>query len=304
MKHLYQPFLARTTVLRRPIPPSAHDCVMLLVVREGSAFLSSEFEQQPIRLGDAVVLGASSLYGCVPERSITITTICLDTDYLVDQIFWQHTPLLADRLHARQFVKTIYADPAQIISLGETRIALLTPWLDELVTLSNVSPDATHFFRRQALLSSVLDVLAPFVKTTPTRPLASPHARSIPSVPQVRRFIPLRAEARQARDLLQGALSESWTLVALAEQVHLSPKQLSRVFVDAFGKTPITYLTMLRVERMAYLLRNEAISVAAAGKAVGWSSRSRAAEAFRNYTGMTPHQYRCQARTTALRWPR
>ena len=96
-------------------------------------------------------------------------------------------------------------------------------------------------------------------------------------MPRVRRFVPLRAEARQARDLLQGALSESWTLVALAEQVHLSPKQLSRVFVDAFGKTPITYLTMLRVERMAYLLRNEAISVAAAGKAVGWSSRSRAA---------------------------
>lgn len=133
-------------MLRCPVLPSAHDCVMLLVVREGQRSSRASSSSSPSASETLCSLGANTLCGCVPERSITITTICLDTDYLVDQIFWQHTPLPSDRLHARQFAKTIYADPAQIVRLGESRAALLTPWLDELVTLSGGSPDAAHFF--------------------------------------------------------------------------------------------------------------------------------------------------------------
>ncbi|WP_415142119.1 helix-turn-helix domain-containing protein [Nocardioides sp.] len=86
---------------------------------------------------------------------------------------------------------------------------------------------------------------------------------------------------------------------ASAAQVHLSQKQLSRVFVDAYGKTPLAYLTMLRVERMARLLRDGEVSIAAAGIAVGWASRSRAAEAFRQCVGVTPQQYRARVRERA-----
>lgn len=78
----------------------------------------------------------------------------------------------------------------------------------------------------------------------------------------------------------------------LAEQVHLSPKQLSRIFVETYGKTPLAYLTMLRVEVMARLLRETDLTIAAAGRAVGWDSRSRAAEAFRQCVGVTPQRYR------------
>jgi hypothetical protein len=61
--------------------------------------------------------------------------------------------------------------------------------------------------------------------------------------PSPRRGAPLRAEAAQARALLHESPAEPWTLGALAEQVHLSQKQLSRVFVEAYGKTPLAYLT-------------------------------------------------------------
>lgn len=37
--------------------------------------------------------------------------------------------------------------------------------------------------------------------------------------------------------------------------VHLSDKQPSRVIADAYGKTPLAYLTMLRAEEMARKLR-------------------------------------------------
>lgn len=83
-----------------------------------------------------------------------------------------------------------------------------------------------------------------------------------------------------------------WTLTELAELAQLSPKQLARVFTAAFGKTPTAYLTMLRVQEMARLLRETNITVAAAGQRVGWRSRSRAIEAFTAHTGVTPNRYR------------
>lgn len=82
--------------------------------------------------------------------------------------------------------------------------------------------------------------------------------------------------------------------------VHLSPKQLSRVFADAYGKTPQAYLTMLRVEQMAQLLRETDSTIAEAGQQVGWSSRNRASAAFRDCTGLAPSQYRAMQARGAL----
>ena len=78
----------------------------------------------------------------------------------------------------------------------------------------------------------------------------------------------------------------------LAGLVRLSPRQLNRVFTDAFGRSPTSYLVMLRVQEMARLLRETNITVAAAGIRVGWRSRSRAIEAFTRHTGITPSRYR------------
>lgn len=79
-----------------------------------------------------------------------------------------------------------------------------------------------------------------------------------------------------------------WTLDELAAQVHLSPSQLSRVFTDAYGKTPSAYLTMLRAERLARLLRETDLPIEAAMRQVGWRSRGHAAQQFRKYVGLTP----------------
>ncbi|WP_341857014.1 helix-turn-helix domain-containing protein [Brachybacterium sp. GPGPB12] len=54
----------------------------------------------------------------------------------------------------------------------------------------------------------------------------------------------------------------------------------------------MAYLTMLRVQEMARLLRETDLPVAATGRQVGWSSRSRATEAFIEHTGISPSRYR------------
>lgn len=243
-----------------------------------------------------MALGANTLCGSEPEGSITVTTLYLDRDYVIDQVFWQHAALLVDRLHAQDFAEELYSEPAQILPLGESRAGMLSPWLDELVVLSVEGASPERFYRMQALLFAALDVITPYVKTTPVRLSPTQRRTSRISPPSLRQFTPLRAEARQALALLSEAFEQRWTLQELAAAVHLSPSQLGRVFADAYGKTPMTYLTTLRAEQLARLLRETELPIEQAMRQVGWHSRGHAARMFRQAVGVSPVRYRQLAR--------
>jgi AraC family transcriptional regulator len=290
------PIIARSRTIRNPITPVAYDCVKFIFVRHGSAILLSTFGERPVVAGDVVALAANTLCGSEPEGSITVTTVYLDRDYIIDQVFWQHSAFLTDRWDARDFAEEVYSEPAQILHLGENRARMLTPWLDELVALSLDGPLPTHFYRLQALLFAVLDVVIPYVQTTPVRSSPSQRKATRHTPPGFRQFAPLRTEAQLAAQLIRENYGECWTLERLAAAVHLSPSQLGRVFVDAFGKPPMTYLTMLRAERLASLLRETDIPIEQAMRAVGWQSRGHAARMFRQSVGVTPTRYRQLAR--------
>lgn len=295
----YQALLARTRTIHRPVGPLAYDCVKVIVVRDGSAILFSEFGERPINVGDVVLLGSNVLCGAEPEGHITVTTIYLDTDYVMDQVFWQYVDVLHDRLDTPGFAETIYADPAQVLHLGEDRTGMLMPWLDELVALSIGDAYRERFHRMQALWFSIIDQVAPYIHVSPVRTSPSQRSRIRPTTPRDRRFAPLRAEAREVQEALRRDLSRQWTLPELAAMAHLSTKQLSRVFTDAFGKTPLAYLTMLRVQEMARLLRASDITIAEAGRRVGWHSRNRASAAFQECAGVTPSRFRTMGRAEA-----
>ena len=295
----FQVLLARTQTVHRPVGPVAYDCVKLIIVRDGSAILFSEFGQKPVRPGDVVLLGPNVLCGSEPEEHITVTTIYADTDYVIDQAFWQHAGILHDRLDARGFTEKVYSDPAQILRLGEHRTGMMMAWLDEMVALSLDGQFQRRFHRLQALWFAIMDVVTPYIRRSSVQLTPLERARSRPVLPRTRRFVPLRREALLAREALHENVAHPWTLGELAETVRLSPQQLTRVFTEAFGKTPIAYLTMLRVQEMARLLRESDLPVAAAGRRVGWSSRSRASEAFIEHVGLSPSRYRAMRPVTA-----
>lgn len=201
----HQPILARTGTAQSPIGSVAFDCVRVVVVRSGSAILFSEFGQKPVNVGDAVIVGANVLHGAEPEGHVTATTVYLDTDYVIDQVFWQHAALLQDRLEAQELAATVYSEPAQILRLGEERAGMLMPWLDELVERSVDGGFARNFYRMQAVWFSIAHVIAPSVKVSPVRISASQRAHIRPTLPRHRQFAPLRAEARRAAELLHRA---------------------------------------------------------------------------------------------------
>ena len=290
--HWRSPLVAQTLAVHRPVGPVVYDCLNILFIRSGSAIMFSEFGRQPVSVGDAILLGPNVLFSCEPECQVSVTSIRVDTDFALDQFFWQHSAVLHDRLDAPGFAEKIYSEPAQILRLGRDRAGMVVPWIDEMVALSVERRFRERFNRLQALWFAVMDVLGPFIRVSPARLTPFQRARARPVLPRSRRLAPLRPEALLAREALHENVAYRWTLHELSERVRLSPQQLTRVFVDAFGKTPIAYLTMLRVQEMARLLRESDLSVAAVGRCVGWSSRSRATEAFIEHVGLSPSRYR------------
>jgi AraC-like DNA-binding protein len=227
--------------------------VNLAVIREGSAILRSQLGQRPLAVGDAVLVCSNTMCSAEPEGRCSATVVHIDTDYLIDQVFWKLAGSLSDRLDARELVGKLYLEPIQLLHLGVEKLNRIAPWLDRLVQLTSTGDYAARFNRIQSLWFLIADAIAPFVRVSPVRLSRSQRERLKPTTPRHRRFVPLRSEAMQAAELLRGDLARHWTAAELADAVHLSASQLSRVFADAYGKTPMTYLTMLRIEEMARL---------------------------------------------------
>ena len=288
----FTPILVRTRSDHAPVPPVAFDCMKLIAIRAGSARLFSEFGSRHVNVGDVVVLAANTLCGAEPEGWVTTTTLYLDRDYVIDQVFWQHAARFKDRLDASDFLDASYAEPAQVVRLGEDRAGLLMPWLDELAALSVDGQHANNFYRAQALLSAVLDVIVPHLAVTGDRVTPTQRTTVVPSTPRHRAFRPLRAEARRAAELLATEMDRRWSVPELASLVHLSPSQLRRIFTDAFGKSPIAYLALLRAEKMAHLLKATDSPISLIAASVGWRDSDFAARQFRRSVGVSPSEYR------------
>lgn len=278
--------VARTRTIRHAIGPIAYNCVKVMVVRDGSAILSGQFGHAWVNAGDVVLLDANALCGGEPEGYVTVTTVYADTGYVLDQLRWQYAGLTQRGFNTQGLTNAICTGPIQVLCLGEERVRLLAPSLDELVWLSLEGHCIDDFFRMQALWFSVVHVIAPFIKSS----------ISVPTMRIARtselRLAPVRPEAHRVAELLREYPAQRWTLDALAEAVHLSPSQLSRVFADAYGKSPLAFLTMVRAENLARYLRETEMPVAEAMQRVGWHSRSHATELFRQYAGVTPGHYR------------
>lgn len=286
------PIHTRTESLRQSVSPAAYDCLRIVVVRSGSAILLSEFRARPVSFGDIVLLGTNVLCGFEPEEPVMFTTLFLDRDYLVDQVFWKYSAMLSDRLETREWLESRYVEPAQILRPGSALIERIVPWIDELEAMSAAGLGAEKFYRAQSLLFALFDIAAPYLRVSSTRLSPTQRTAARTDHPRRRQFCPLRAEARKGAALMTQDPGLHWTLKALAEKVHLSASQFSRVFADAYGKTPLVYLTMLRAERLAHLLRETALPIEVAMHQVGWHSRGHGARLFKQYVGVSPAQYR------------
>lgn len=99
---------------------------------------------------------------------------------------------------------------------------------------------------------------------------------------------------------MEGHLQEKCTLADIAAAAHFSPVYFHGMFRKATGKTPLEYLTGLRIAKAKRLLFVQGNSGAGVAEACGFSSQSYFNDVFRRETGETPRGYQRRMYLTYL----
>jgi AraC family transcriptional regulator len=103
------------------------------------------------------------------------------------------------------------------------------------------------------------------------------------------------AEARRVMDYIHANLDGALNIFELAELIQLSPRQFIRIFSNTFGTTPHRYIINERVALAKELIAKGRLLVEIAVK-LGFASQSHFSGVFRKVTGMSPGQFRQDAR--------
>jgi AraC-like DNA-binding protein len=96
----------------------------------------------------------------------------------------------------------------------------------------------------------------------------------------------------RARDYLAANYTQRVTLADVARVACLSPFHFHRLYVQAFGETPVEFLTRLRVDEAKRRLAIGSDSATAICLEVGYESLGTFSWRFRNRVGCSPSQYR------------
>lgn len=178
-------------------------------------------------------------------------------------------------------------------AVGELLTAALPPWLvvraeeHPSASLDLMSAEIARDAPGQGtLLDRLLDVL--LIETV--RAHAAIVARSAEGCGSwLTATDPVVVEALR---LLHSGAGRSWTLESLALAARTSRATLSRRFLAQVGEPPMAYLTRCRLARAADLLTQEGATVAAAARAVGYSTPFALSAAFKRHYGLSPRDYR------------
>jgi AraC-like DNA-binding protein len=92
--------------------------------------------------------------------------------------------------------------------------------------------------------------------------------------------------------LMHGEPHRDWTVEGLAHTVAMSRPAFARRFKEVVGLTPLAYLSRVRIDQAARLLRDTDDPVGDIATAVGYSSEFAFSRAFSRAHGIAPGRYR------------
>lgn len=96
----------------------------------------------------------------------------------------------------------------------------------------------------------------------------------------------------KALEYIENNYRNNFSISDLSCICFVSESRLHHIFTEKLGITPIKYRNQIRVERAAHDLRSTAASIDEISCAHGFNSPTYFRETFKEYTGLTPTEYR------------
>ena len=103
---------------------------------------------------------------------------------------------------------------------------------------------------------------------------------------------PIRTSVGQIQVFIDEHAGEALSLDRLADRAHLSKYHFARVFQEATGRSPWSYVVEARIRRAKVLLRDDDLPLSQIALEAGFCDQSHLTNAFKKAEGKTPGQYR------------
>jgi AraC family transcriptional regulator, L-rhamnose operon transcriptional activator RhaR len=273
-------------------PLHTHSFVEIAFVRGGTGTHHCLAGRRELRVGDVMLLRPGVWHGYEDCQWLELYNCCFSSELLHRELAWtREDPLLGYLLWSAP-----YSAPGRGVMALHLEQASLDRVATHLEALSELRFSSLDRYRGDVLglLSLVLSELGR---------AAAGGGSDGTGGSDCGRAGRLHPAVRRAMRLLESDIARPWTLTALAEELHLAPAYLVRLFKDATGLPPKAYLAQLRAERAAVLLLHSDDPVTGIGRAVGWPDQNYFARRFKAHYGLSATTYRRQFATWAAEHP-
>ena len=265
-------------------PVHTHSFVEIAFTVSGAGTHNCLNGRRELRAGDVVLLRPGVWHGYENCSDLNMYNCCFSSELLRRELSWtREDPLLGYLLWTGP-----YSSPARGMLMMHPGPACVRRVPDpprragRVAVTARRSVTAGDIIGRLSLLFSQLgQVVAPDRPRTARGP-GSTH----PAVGRAMR-------------LLEADLARQWTLTDLADELHLTPGHLVRLFKDATGLPPMAYLAQVRAEHAAVLLLHSDEPITGIGRAVGWPDQNYFARRFKAHYGLSATTYRKRFATGA-----
>lgn len=113
-----------------------------------------------------------------------------------------------------------------------------------------------------------------------------------PQIAEVPAVLPFDLPVRLAMRYIHDNLGKPLSVAEIAQQSHTSARNLSRVFAQFAGTSPMAYITQARRDRAQGLLRHTDLPIKEVAALVGYADVHHFTRVFARVTGCPPGEYR------------
>ncbi|MEO7177039.1 MAG: helix-turn-helix domain-containing protein [Saprospiraceae bacterium] len=94
------------------------------------------------------------------------------------------------------------------------------------------------------------------------------------------------------RDFVLKNLDRDLSPTDLAQQLHISLRQLQRIFQEQMESTPSRFVLLIKLEQAALLLQNRSANISQVGYELGFNDAAYFSRVFKKYQGISPSAYK------------
>jgi AraC family transcriptional regulator, L-rhamnose operon transcriptional activator RhaR len=263
-------------------PLHTHSFVEIAFTIGGTGIHHCLSGRRALQAGDVLLLRPGAWHGYEDCRDLELYNCCFSSEVLRGELAWtSEDPLLGYLL---------WTGPYSAPGRGMLALSLDKPGLDQCMAHLEQLNVLRHCPQEQykgdilGRLSLLLSALGRVARQSPAAP-----GNAGPRHPAVGR----------AMRLLEADIARRRTLTSLADDLHLAPGYLVRLFKAATGLPPMAYLAQVRAEHAALLLLHSDDPITGIGRAVGWQDQNYFARRFKAHYGLSATTYRKRFATRA-----